>query len=369
MALYEEMGGAPACRQLAVAFYTRVGRDPLLRPFFPGKTFTCAIEQFTAFLIQFLGGPPEETQRRQYLSLRDSHGRFRIGERERDAWLALMAKALDDVPIPEPARAALQGFFERSSAHIIGSEAPGPIDEEMAGRWQVQVSLDEAVAAVRSGDVDRALALADPACGALRFAGLLATMIDSGDSVLLGYVGARVAADPALAHERYAGWTLLHRAAAAGNTEMVEMLLRLGADPNARDGGGHTPLYSVGNECRVEGGAQVVRALVQAGASVDAADGVKRTTPLHMAARRGNVEVAQALLDCGASIEACDSAGETPLRRAVNCDKVEVARLLLERGADPDSPGSKRLTPRLAARSDSMKQLLQSVSRAHTREL
>ena len=92
---------------------------------------------------------------------------------------------------------------------------------------------------------------------------------------------------------------------------------------------------------------------------MDADAGVKHCTPLHMAARRGNVEVAQALLDCGANLEACDSLGETPLRRAVNCDKIGVASLLLLNGADFRCIGSKGKTPLLAARSAGMKQLLQ----------
>jgi ankyrin repeat protein len=78
-----------------------------------------------------------------------------------------------------------------------------------------------------------------------------------------------------------------------------------------------------------------------------------------MAARRGNVEVIAALLDAGADIEARDSAGETPLRRAVNCNQVKAAELLLQKGADPESEGSKRSTPALAARSKEMKKLFQ----------
>jgi ankyrin repeat protein len=78
----------------------------------------------------------------------------------------------------------------------------------------------------------------------------------------------------------------------------------------------------------------VVRALVRGGAKVDARDGVKRCTALHMAARRDNVEAAEALLDCGADIEARDSLGDTPLRRSVNCGKTAVASLLLSKGAE-----------------------------------
>jgi ankyrin repeat protein len=106
----------------------------------------------------------------------------------------------------------------------------------------------------------------------------------------------------------------------------------------------------------------VVRALVRAGAKVNACDGAKHCTALHMAARRGNVEVAEALLDCGADLEARVSLDETPLRRSVNCGKTGVAALLLSRGADLHSKGSKGLTPLLAARSAAMKQLFESHS-------
>jgi hemoglobin len=365
MALYEAMGGAAACRNLAEAFYARVARDPVLRPFFPGKTFTCAIEAFTAFLIQFLGGPAEDTQRRHFLSLHESHARFPLGPRERDAWMSLMKDSLEDAAIPEPARTTLLAFFGRSAAYLIRSDEPGPpLDAEIEALWQTQLALDEAVEAVRSGDAARAIALADPSWGASRFAAVLAAMIATGHRELLAYVRQALSTDPTLVHARFDGRTLLHATAATGNVELVEHLLQLGADPDSRDGGGHTPLYSAGNACR-QGGAAVVRVLVRAGAGVDTDVGVKRCTPLHMAARRGNVGIAAALLDCGARIEARDSAGETPLRRAVNCGKVEVARLLLERGADPDSPGSRGLTPRSAARSGAMQELFSRGAKAH----
>jgi hypothetical protein len=94
----------------------------------------------------------------------------------------------------------------------------------------------------------------------------------------------------------------------------------------------------------------------------------KRCTSLHMAARRDNVEVAGTLLDCGADIEARDSVGDTPLRRSVNCNQVGVATLLLARGADIHSIGSKGITPLLAARTITMKRLLQSTVDGRTAE-
>jgi truncated hemoglobin YjbI len=376
--VYQAVGGTATCRKLSAAFYARVQRDPVLRPLFPGKTLKCAIEEFAAFLAQFLGGPPEDAQRRWWLSLRESHLRFKIGQKERDAWMKNMLQTLDETPIEEPARSALRDLFERSSAYIVnveqtpavadnGGVASSAVHQEISRRWSAQRTLDEAVAAVRCGAAECAIALAEgPVLQAYFqgnrsvFAGMLALMIGKGDGAMLEYVRERLLADPALAQERYSGRTLLHRAAAAGNLATVELLLRLGAETNSADAGGHTPLYCVGNECKARGGANVVRALVQAGARVDASDGVKHCTALHMAARRGNVEIAEALLDSGADIEAPDSIGDTPLRRAVNCDKTDVATLLLARGADPHSKGSKGLTPSVAARTTAMRRLLQS---------
>ena len=94
-----------------MAFYARVERDPILRPLFPGKSFKCAIEEFTAFLAQFLGGPSEHAHRRWWLSLHESHMRFKIGQGERAAWMRNMVQAFDDVPIGEPIRTELLAFF------------------------------------------------------------------------------------------------------------------------------------------------------------------------------------------------------------------------------------------------------------------
>src|SRR5436305_9329439 len=95
--LFEAMGGSAKCRELSTALYARVVKDPTLSPLFPGKTHKCAIEEFAAFLAQFLGGPSAEARRRWWLSLRESHLRFRIGLQERDAWMGQMTKALGDV--------------------------------------------------------------------------------------------------------------------------------------------------------------------------------------------------------------------------------------------------------------------------------
>ena len=315
------MGGVEGCRKLAASFYGRVDSEPLLRPFFPGKTHNCAIEEMSAFLVQLLGGPSNAAQRRWWLSLRESHARFKIETGHRQAWMRLMVETLDDVGLEESVRGELRRFFEEASAYIIGET------DELSDQWKVQQKLDEAVASIRRGETP-ALDLFRPSVTA----GLLAEMIRSGKPKLRQDARDHITGNPSLVHERYAGWTLLHVAAAVGDAATVESLLRAGADPKALDGGKHTPLYSLGNGIGVPESERIVRLLVDAGADVDACEGVKRCTPLHMAARRGNVEIAKALLACGANPKARDTKGETPLKRAVNCKKRLVAELLATAG-------------------------------------
>lgn len=373
--LFNTIGGAAKCRELSTALYARVTKDAILRPLFPGKTHKCAIEEFAAFLAQFLDGPSKDAERRWWLSLRESHLRFQIGQKERDAWIGHMKQALDDVSMDESMRSSLRELFEEASTYVMNSGTPVPspnrlperseVHAQIGRRWEEQRALDEAVEAVRQGDLPRIMGmLASPLLrGRFErnrsvFANFVGVLIGSGNSCMAGYAQEILHENLDLAHESYYGRSLLHASAAAGNLPLVETLMKLGVDANIKDAGGHTPLYSAGNEC--PGGGPVVRALIQAGAKVDACDGVKRCTALHMAARRDNAEAAEALLECGANIEARDSLGETPLRRAVNCGQTRVAALLLTKGADPHAVGSKGLTPLSAARSGAMRGLLQN---------
>ena len=332
-ALLDALGGEGGCMRLSAAFYARVGKDPVLRPFFPGKSLRCATEQFAAFLIQFLGGDEKQTQHRWWLSLRESHARFQIDSDARRAWLRHMEAALDAAPLDDATRNALRHFFSHSSAYLIGRDTAEPDHEELTARWREQRLLDSVIAAIAEGREDEALALAPRfASRSSVFVGLLARMVQSGRSRLMHFVIDAAESDPSLATRRFAETTLLHFAAGAGCLELVALLLRLGVDPNIQ-GRGRTPLYCVANECASQTGPEVVRALVKAGADVNACCGVTRATPLHMAARRGQVEIARALLDSGAAVNAQSRKGDTPLQRAINCRKDGVSQLLLERGA------------------------------------
>ena len=366
--LFQELGGLDGCRRLSNAFYARVAKDPVLRPIFPGG-FHCAIPAFASFLAQFLGGPCEYTPQRWWLSLYESHLRFRIGLKGTRRVGRKHAVRFGRRGCPRAGGGDLARVL-RGIGYTPGQSGGNGRDGELRPRARLRRNgtpnwpstrlwrqCGGAMEAVRwrspkvrfcSARFER-----DPAA----WVSLLAILCAGG--MLQDYLREKLVGDPALARATYArGRTLLHAAAAAANLPIVELLLQLGAVPDMVDAAGHAALYCVGNECSVPGGGDVVRALVRAGANVDAQDGVKRCTALHMAARRGNVEVAGALLDSGAAIEARDSLGDTPLRRAVNCGKVEVAALLVACGADCHSRGSKQMTPLLAARTAAMKRAL-----------
>ena len=328
-ALLEALGAEAGCKQLSAAFYARVGKDPLLRPLFPGKSLRCAIEEFAAFLIQFLGGDEEQTQHRWWLSLRESHARFQIGPSERNAWLKHMEATLEAAALEKGTRTALRQLFLHSSAYLIGKDTAEPEHEELATCWREQRVLDSLIGAILAGHDHEAIALARRfASRPSVFVGLLGRMIQCGRVSLIHFVIDAVENDPSLATRRFSGRTLLHFASGAGCLEVVALLLQLGTDPNIQDRGDHTPLYCVANECASETGPEVVRALVRAGADVNACGGFTRATALHMAARRGHVEVARALLDCGAAVDARDRKGDTPLQRAINCRQTKISHLL-----------------------------------------
>jgi hemoglobin len=387
--LYHELGGIDTCRELSAAFYAHVEHDPVLRPLYPPTLKGCPIETLAAFLIQFFGRPNEYAQRRWSLSLREAHLRFAIGQKEREAWLSNMFQAVDEVNIKEPMRSALRWFFAQSSTFLINqpteaaNEFPSLLEssighqnesetsrihQEIAGRWQTQQMLEQMIAAVRQGNADAVLALLEsPSIQSYftrdraAFLSFLVILSSSSQRALLDYVCQMLVSDPLLVQERYTyDRTLLHEVAGQGSLLIVEFLLNLGADPNARDQWGHTPLYFVGNASHGSNGANVVHVLAQSGANVNAQERLKHCTALHMAARRGNIAVAEALLDCGAHIEMRDKLGDTPLHRAVKCGKTEMVAFLLSRGADVHAEGKRGLTPLQIARGARMRQLLQS---------
>ena len=172
----------------------------------------------------------------------------------------------------------------------------------------------------------------------------------------------QIAASPEVVKGKDAGGsTALHHAAGYGPIGNLQLLINKGADVNAKNRRGSTPLHwAIHDEAKV-------RLLLSKGANVNAKQVQGRTplylaamlgnsvptmrlllsrgadpnlasangqTPLMLAAARGNVEGMQLLIESGADVNSKDGAGETALMAACTSGNVRAVQLLIEQGAD-----------------------------------
>src|SRR4030095_10139398 len=144
------------------------------------------------------------------------------------------------------------------------------------------------------------------------------------------------------------GETVLMSAARTGRSEVLEALLRQGADLNARENWyGETALIWAAAENIWE----AIKFLVTHGADVTGRskplDFARRRngqsilplgswTPLMYAARQGALEAATTLATLGADMNLTDPDGATALVLAIINANYDVAAALVEKGADPN---------------------------------
>ncbi len=100
----------------------------------------------------------------------------------------------------------------------------------------------------------------------------------------------------------------IRQAAYDGNIEAVKQAITDGADVNAKNDFGSTPLIAAA----LEGHKEIVELLTAAGADLISKD-EEGVTPLHNAASQGNKEIAQLLIAKGANVNTVDDVGDTPL--------------------------------------------------------
>jgi ankyrin repeat protein len=147
---------------------------------------------------------------------------------------------------------------------------------------------------------------------------------------------------------------LIKAAKETGDAADVRRLLAAGVGVDTRDGhnmpADQTPLMLAARNAFLE----IVRVLLDAGASVSAAD--KRQgevegehQALHYAVVGQNRAVVEAILDAGADVNALTSGGDTPLNFAIRRGNLELMQLLVERGAAVVKFGRKRYQPPLLA--------------------
>jgi ankyrin repeat protein len=159
------------------------------------------------------------------------------------------------------------------------------------------------------------------------------------------------------------GLCALHLAVEKNQIELVQLLLRHGANPNLRNEYRDLPIKRVEKEndlpifltsitpevieelqelgqrtalhiATKNGFSDIASLLLANGALVDIQD-VGGCTPLHWAAMRGDVPLIKLLLDNGAAPNKQDLASSAPLHEAVRHRNLEASRHLLERSANP----------------------------------
>lgn len=146
-----------------------------------------------------------------------------------------------------------------------------------------------------------------------------------------------------------AGLTILHLAVQYDESLVADLLMDWGIDPHATDSTGETALHTAtaskrfGHVSRVRinpplteqpltPSEDVMRLLLRNGADVNAKNH-RGETPLHLAASDGEASRIRLLIESGADINAVDRHGWTALHYAVMNDSVPIALFLLRHGA------------------------------------
>src|SRR5262249_44257744 len=144
------------------------------------------------------------------------------------------------------------------------------------------------------------------------------------------------------------GNTPLMLASFYASPECVQLLIEKGADVNAANKAGATALI------RAATSYEKTRSLVSAGAKVRVQTALGNTPLMLAAPRAGNARTVRLLLERGANATERNAAGVSPLLAAAASGDVDIVRLLLDAGADADDV-SKAKAPRAPDATASMR--------------
>jgi len=219
-------------------------------------------------------------------------------------------------------------------------------------------------------------------------------------SVLLGWAPMAPTQVPPSDAEvtRYTG---LHAAAASGNVAEIERLIASGADREARDGNGRTPLhvavyrktyeaarlllakgananafdrqrYDVVTIAAVADDVPMLKLVLEGGASAKNVTSPYDGTALIAAAHLGHVEVVQILIKAGAPLDHVNNLTWTALMESIVLGDggkrhTETLRALVQAGANVNIPDRAGITPLAHARGRGYKAMAQILEKAGAR--
>lgn len=214
------------------------------------------------------------------------------------------------------------------------------------------VATDEAVAAVKSGDINAVKKLVSSGLSVdakdTRLNPLLALAVDEGREEMVDFLlsqGASLQATNRL------GALPVHFAAIRGNVKLVALFLEKGNDINAVIENGMTPLgLAVSN-----GHIEVVKYLLEKGADPNIRrpqyNYPREGLPLSYAIVNEQREMVELLLQHGADINATDNTGAPAYFDACTLESSSMLELMLSKGADPDRVSREGSTPLMWAAS------------------
>ena len=126
--------------------------------------------------------------------------------------------------------------------------------------------------------------------------------------------------------------------------ELIKLLIEAGANVNAKENDGRTPLMCAADK----GHSEIVKLLIENGADVNAKNNYGHTS-LMCAAGKGHTEIVKLLIEKGANVNAKNNYGRTPLMYAADEGHTETVKLLIEKGADVNAKDKDGRTPLMCA--------------------
>ena len=297
-------------------------------------------EGYREYLVSYPSGRNVE-RAREHLQFTELLGRNISSDVvDESGWTDLHYAAVMDLPRIADAllKAGMSADVRLNDTQETISNVPEVLEFDLAGFWSSYHTASRTPLMLAVMSKSKAVA------EFLMDAGANVNAMDFYGYTPLYFAGRAKSSEFALLLIHYGADMPLIYAATANDREFAQSLLDRGAQVNSTNARGETPLFYAARENALD----VAELLIEHDADVNskASDG---ETPLFYAARENALDVAELLIEHGADISVQDTTGWRPLHIADRRYTLEVANLLIERGADVNGKGYRGETPLFGA--------------------